>query len=313
MDDKAHLFDLNDQTPFIQLFTFVLIVIIAGTLIFYLFVFAGSLIFGVDMSVMLSIPSSETGPKGESILKYIQASQQIAMFIIPAIVTALLLRKGKESFMKINKIPASASVLMVILLALFILPVTSFTGMLNSKMNLPVWLSRVEEWMRTKENTASGLTGLLMKSSGIEGLMINILILAIIPAVAEEMIFRGILQQILCKIFRSGHIGIWITAILFSAVHLQFFGFLPRLLLGLSFGYLFFWSGNLWLPVIAHFLNNAIPVVMSYFLGWNELGTKVSEFTGEQILLPSVSAIIIIMIFYHFWAEYKRNMLRTTR
>ena len=223
MADKARLIDLNDQPPVIQLIVSVLIVILAGTLLFYLFVFAGSLIFGTDISKMLSFTSEGFGFREESVLKYLQVSQQIALFIIPAIIIAELLRRGKESFLKTDRFPKSIPVIMVILLALLIIPVASYTGMLNSKMDFPDWLSGVEVWMRTKEDIASDLTGLLIKSTDIGDLMINILIIAAIPSIAEEMIFRGVLQEILCRIFRSGPAGIWITAILFSAVHLQFF------------------------------------------------------------------------------------------
>ena len=312
MDDKAPLFDLKDQPPVIQLFASVLVVILAGTLLFHLFVFSGSLIFGTDMSEMLSIPSANASLKEVSILKFIQVSQQITLFFIPAFVISILLRKRKESFLRIKKLPGTIPVFMVIILALLIIPVTSYIGILNSKMDLPGWLSGVEEWIRTKEDNATAMMGLLIKSPGIGVLIINIFILAVIPSIAEEMLFRGVLQQILCRIFRSGHAGIWIAAIIFSTIHFQFFGFLPRLMLGLTFGYLYFWSGNLWLPVIAHFINNAIPVVISYFVDWEELGAKASGLAGKQILLPLVPALLSVVFYYYFWHEYKKNLLGET-
>jgi membrane protease YdiL (CAAX protease family) len=143
-------------------------------------------------------------------------------------------------------------------------------------------------------------------------LFVTIFVLAVIPAISEEMIFRGVLQQIVCRIFRSGHAGIWITAIFFSAIHLQFFGFIPRLILGLSFGYLFFWSRNLWLPVIAHFINNSVPVLMSYYVGWKELGDKASGLTEKQVFLPLFAVLISIGVFYYFWSEYRKNCVGYT-
>jgi membrane protease YdiL (CAAX protease family) len=310
MAEKVRLFDLSNQQPVIQLIAAVSIVILAGTLLFYLFLFTGSLIFGTDVSEMLSITSEGVVLREESILKYLQASQQIALFVIPAIIIAALLRREKESFLKTDRLPDSIPIIMVILLALLIIPVASYTGILNSKMDLPEWLSGVEIWMRAKENIASDLTGMLIKSTGIGDLMINILIMAAIPSIAEEMIFRGVLQQILCRMFKSGHIGIWITAILFSAVHLQFFGFVPRLILGLGFGYLFFWSGNLWLPIIAHFINNAIPVVIAHFIEWKDLSEKASGLVEKQILLPLIPAISVVGIFYYFWSVQKKNFVK---
>jgi membrane protease YdiL (CAAX protease family) len=308
MNDKPRLFDLNNQPPVIQLFASVLIMIPMGMLLFYFFVLAGSLIFRTDVPGMLSIPAADAGLREESILKYIQASQQIGLFFIPAVVIALLLRKGNESFVRTDKVPGSVPVLMVILLAFLIVPITGFTGILNSKMNLPDWLSGVEGWIRTKEDTASELTGLLIKSSGTGELIINIFIFALIPSIAEEMIFRGILQQLLCRLLRSDHIGIWITALLFSAIHFQFFGFLPRLILGLSFGYLFFWSGNLWLPVIAHFINNCIPVLMSHFVGWSEFTDKASDLVESQIMILMAAAILCFGVFFYFWSEHRKGL-----
>jgi membrane protease YdiL (CAAX protease family) len=262
------------------------------------------------MSEILSIHPGANSDEG-FILKYLQVSQQVALFIIPAIVIAMLLRQGNKSFLKTDRFPGSIPLFMVIMLAILILPVTIYTGMLNSRMTLPGWLSGVENWMRTKENTASDLTGLLIKSRGIGDLMINISILAVIPSVAEELIFRGILQQILCRIFKSGHIAICITAIFFSAVHLQFYGFLPRLILGLSFGYLFFWSGNLWIAVVAHFINNAIPVMMSYFIRWNDLSDKASDMVEKKVLIPLVPALLSIGILYYFWSEYRNKLVES--
>jgi hypothetical protein len=273
-------------------------------------VFAGSLVLGKDMSEILSIQPGANSDEG-FILKYLQVSQQVALFIIPAIVIAMLLRQGNKSFLKTDRFPGSIPLFMVIMLAILILPVTIYTGMLNSRMTLPGWLSGVENWMRTKENTASDLTGLLIKSRGIGDLMINISILAVIPSVAEELIFRGILQQILCRIFKSGHIAICITAIFFSAVHLQFYGFLPRLILGLSFGYLFFWSGNLWIAVVAHFINNAIPVMMSHFIKWNDLSDKASDMVEKKVLIPLVPALLSIGILYYFWSEYRNKLVES--
>jgi membrane protease YdiL (CAAX protease family) len=310
MNDRSRLFDLNVYPPVIQLFISASIVIIGGTLLFYLFVFAGSLVLGKDMSEILSIQPGANSDEG-FILKYLQVSQQVALFIIPAIVIAMLLRQGNKSFLKTDRFPGSIPLFMVIMLAILILPVTTYTGMLNSRMTLPGWLSGVENWMRTKENTASDLTGLLIKSRGIGDLMINISILAVIPSVAEELIFRGILQQILCRIFKSGHIAICITAIFFSAVHLQFYGFLPRLILGLSFGYLFFWSGNLWIAVVAHFINNAIPVMMSYFIRWNDLSDKASDMVEKKVLIPLVPALLSIGILYYFWSEYRNKLVES--
>jgi membrane protease YdiL (CAAX protease family) len=311
MDVNTKWYKLDDQKPGIQLITSLLIITLWGTLFFNLFAFIGSLIFKTSISAMLVIPPSNADSWQTAVLKYVQVSQQTALFIIPGILISLLLSTKGESFYKINRTPEAFNLLMVIMLALMLIPLTMYTGMLNSRMNFPDWLSGLEKWMRIKEDVASGLTVLLLKSSDIPELLLSIFILAVVPAIAEEMIFRGVLQQLLCKIFRSDNWGIWIAAILFSAFHLQFFGFLPRLILGLCFGYLFFWSGNLWLPVLAHFVNNFVPVVMSYFLGWSDLNEKTVEFTNKQMTIPLISLLFSSIILYYFWGEYRNNLVKS--
>jgi membrane protease YdiL (CAAX protease family) len=307
MADKASSFNLNNQAPVIQLLTSVIIVLLSGTLIFYMFVFAGSLIFKADLTEMLAVPSSDISLKAESILRYIQVCQQISMFIIPSLVVAWLMKTAGSSFLNTGKLPGSLSVLLVILIAFLLIPVTTYSGIINSKMNLPEWLSGIEEWMRTKEEYAARLTGLLIYSSGFWDMIITVFVIAVVPSLAEELFFRGVLQQISCRIFRSVHLGIWITAIFFSAIHLQFFGFIPRLILGLTYGYLFYWSKNLWIPVLAHFINNLVPVVLSYFNGWKDLSDQASGSAEKQVFLPLFSSILIVSGLYYFWAEHRKN------
>jgi membrane protease YdiL (CAAX protease family) len=130
-------------------------------------------------------------------------------------------------------------------------------------------------------------------------MILNLFIIAILPAVGEEFFFRGVLQKILIKLFKSGHVGIWVTAFIFSAIHFQFFGFVPRFILGLIFGYLFFWSGTLWLPVISHFINNAVPVIMAYIQGMEKFNAPTDTPSWKLALaLPLPVAIGLVILFY---------------
>jgi hypothetical protein len=312
MDEKARSFDLSNQSAGLQLFTLFVVVNLGGVLLFFLFLFSGSLIFGTSVSDLLNIPTADPDLKEASILRYLQVSQQVTMFIIPALILSRWFRRSGESYLKTNKLPGSVQTILVIVLALSIIPITSYTGMLNSKMVLPEWLSGVAEWMQEKEEMAGTVTGLLLNSPGKGGMFLNIFIMALVPSVAEELLFRGVLQQILCKLFKSFHFGIWITAILFSAIHLQFYGFLPRFILGLSFGYLFFWGRNLWLPILAHFVNNVFLVVLSFIYGWSELNEK-RNYASEDIMTPIIAVLFCGLIFLYFRNEYRSSLLRSDR
>jgi uncharacterized protein len=151
--------------------------------------------------------------------------------------------------------------LLVVFAIMFISnPVIEFLSNLNQKMVLPPWL----KWMRESEDSAEKLMGVMLDMKTIWSLFFNVLFIGLLTAVVEEIMFRGVLQTIFTRWTKSAHAAVWITAILFSAFHMEFFGFLPRLLLGVLFGYFVVWSGSIWPAVWGHFLNNATAVVATY-------------------------------------------------
>jgi membrane protease YdiL (CAAX protease family) len=198
------------------------------------------------------------------------------------------------------KIPKAKEIFLVVILAFCLFPITGFTGRINSAMHLPDWLSGVEQWMIRQEDKSDNLIELLIAAKTLPVLILNLFLIAVLPAVGEELIFRGVFQKIFYNLFSSGHLAIWFSAILFSTLHFQFFGFLPRLILGLVFGYLFFWSGSLWMPVISHFVNNAFPVLLSYIQENGHL-TSQSEFPlWQQAVTMLLSVAITLVILFYF-------------
>jgi membrane protease YdiL (CAAX protease family) len=204
------------------------------------------------------------------------------------------------------KMPRINEIVLIIVLGFCIFPITSFTGQLNSGMNLPDWLSGVEEWMTEKEDNANRLIDMCMTSNTFWGMIMNVLVIAVIPAIGEELIFRGVIQKVLSNLFKSGHLAIWITAFVFSAIHLQFYGFVPRFILGLIFGYLFFWSGTLWLPVISHFVNNAVPTIGAYIQGLGSFNIPLDIPLWKQAIGLPLPIIISIMILLYFRNKSKK-------
>jgi membrane protease YdiL (CAAX protease family) len=298
MVDNASFLRLDDQPPVIRLLLSFLFTVVTGTILFWLLIYCGSLIFSTEISSMIKIPEPGAVEKQITILRYVQASQQVGLFLIPSLFLAMLLRKGRVSFLMMNHPPEILTFFLIVILVIIIIPVISFTGVINSEMDLPNWLSGIEGLMREKEDRASDIMGFLIESHRIPGMTLNLLILAVIPAFAEELLFRGVFQQLFINYFRSYQAGIWVTAILFSTVHFQFYGFLPRLILGLLFGYLFFWTGNLWSAIIPHFLNNAIPVVMTFLSDQNQGMVRRS---GEERVFPFIPIILSALILWYLW------------
>jgi len=142
-------------------------------------------------------------------------------------------------------------------------------------------------------------------------LIYNLLLMALLPALSEETLFRGTLQQMMYKGTSSistsnnspntkQHVAVWVSAILFSAIHFQFYGFVPRMLLGVLFGYLLLWSGSLWLPILAHFTNNAMAVILYniYYMQGKNVDEIDALGTGDTLWLGILSIILTALGVY---------------
>ena len=298
MGDKQRLFKLSGESPLYQLFVSLMIIMGVGITLSVMLVLAGMLIFGSDLTV-LEKSGTALSNNNLGFLRYLLIIQDISLLIIPSVIILLMMKPEPAGRLNELKIPQLKEVGLIVILAFCIFPVTSFTGQINSAMHLPQWLSGVEKWMAEKENHADSILNQVLASPTFSIMLLNLFIIAILPAIGEELFFRGVLQKIFSKLFKSGHIAIWFTAFIFSTIHFQFFGFIPRFILGLVFGYLFFWSGTLWLPVISHFVNNAVPVIMTFIQGIEKVNAPIETSLWKQLLtLPLPITIGLLILFY---------------
>lgn len=273
------------------------VVIIAGT----------GLLLNISFEEMISIPQADADPQRVIILKFVQVTQQVAMLLVPSLIIGRLLKSDRDPFLKTDKSYSPGILVSLILLAILVIPVTTYAGQLNSGITLSEKFPGIGSWMRERQIEADQITGLMVKSEGFGSLLVNIFIIAVVPAVSEEFLFRGVLQQLFAKVFRSAHAAIWISAVIFSSVHLQFYGFIPRLLLGVLFGYLFYWSGSIWVPVTAHFANNAL-LTMAAFIDGIKSGVAKAETDGNLILrFPFIPVILSSLVLYYLWHEFRRS------
>lgn len=173
-------------------------------------------------------------------------------------------------------------------------------------MKLPGFLKGIEDWMLRKELEVGNLTKQLLVMNSISVLLVNLLMFVVIPAFGEELIFRGCLQKIFKRLTGNYHIAIWITAIIFSAIHVQFYGFIPRMLLGALFGYLLVWSGSLWLPILAHFMNNAIAVITAYI--YQQKGISLDKLDQPDPVSGSVYLISLVATSALLWFFYNQSL-----
>jgi hypothetical protein len=245
------------------------------------------------------------------VLKYFQLWQSVGLFIVPAFLLAYLFSGSVIKYLKLNKRTSVVSAILATFIVMAFNPFISYVGILNARMELPQWLEGVERWMRQSEDQAGMLTGLFVKADSIGVLFYNIFLIALIPAIGEEFLFRGVVQRTFHEWTKNKHVAIWVSAVLFSALHLQFYGFIPRALLGALFGYMFVWSGNLWLPVIAHFINNAVAVVAYYFHGTGALKAD-PETLGANMDYAWIAAAFSLVAVVALMAYFKTREEKTS-
>jgi len=298
-------FKLYNESPVYQVIVALLIIFGVGLTLTIIFIAVGILISGADVSIF-NKPAAAYSGNDLAFMRYLLIIQNISLFIIPSFLILNLLRTESETRISIFKTPQLKEIGLVIALAICLFPVTSITGEINSAMHLPHWLSGVEKWMVEQEDKADNLIDIFISTTTFPGMILNLIMIAILPAIGEELIFRGVFQKIFIKLFKSGHIAIWFTAILFSTLHFQFFGFVPRLILGVVFGYLFFWSGNLWLPIMSHFVNNAFPVIITYFQDARQLNVSTGISLWKQALGLPVPVTVCLIILFYFRNKSKR-------
>jgi len=202
-------------------------------------------------------------------MKWIQFYTVVGTLLLPPFICGFLWDPHRNPFqwLKLGQGAHWSYFLLAVGIMLFALPGINLLADINSRIPLPDSLIQ-------KEADAAALIEQFLHADNIYTVLINFGLIALLPAFAEELTFRGTLQQILegerSKDGRQGvqvHIAIWAAAIIFSAIHMQFLGFIPRMLMGAMFGYIFVWTGSLWLPMLMHFTNNSMVIIMYYALG----------------------------------------------
>lgn len=259
---------LNRQPVFMQL-TILVFLVFACTFIFTIasMMLVGPL-YGIDGADTLILKATENpdalkGNRNEvNAIKLIQLFSTIGTFLIPALIFGFTKGMGSDYL----KLKTKTSLLMVVLgMATIFLSAPLVNEIYNlNKMANPEWFGSFGKGFLESEKKNALLTGLFLFMPKAQDFMINIFVIALLPAIAEELFFRGVIQQLFKEWFKNIHVAVWSTAMLFSFIHLDFYGFIPRVFLGALLGYLFVWGNSLWVNIGAHFINNASQVVMVY-------------------------------------------------
>ena len=225
-------------------------------------------------------------------------------FLIPYFV----IRNNPSYLMNYKKVKF-LPIIMVIFTTVFFIIINAPVIEWNKSISFPSFMSSFESWALLKEKQLESLTLYLVSFENNFEYLIGIIAIAIIPGFCEEYFFRGVLQKNLKLLLKNAHIAILLSSLLFSAFHLQFYGFFPRFFLGVFFGYLFYWSGSLMYPVIAHALNNFLSLTVFYAASSGLFGEDidVSVNSSPEIPLALIAFSIIIFIFLVVILKEKLN------
>ena len=295
----------SENTPYSKFLLTVGIILISATFFTLISVVTASLVYGVSLTDLNTMMADFSNPRSIPVLKFIQTLSTIGTFIIPSILLAYAFSLQPLEYLSLSKRTLAGSAVLVVLALLAALPLINYLGELNARMSLPSFLSGIENWMKESEARAAELTNYFLDMRSASDVLFNIFMIGLLPAIGEELLFRGIIQRVFSEWLKNRHVAVWISAILFSALHIQFYGFLPRMMLGVLLGYLLVWSGSLWLTILAHFVNNTAAIVFTYLFKEQVIGLDADKI-GTESDYPSV-IISLLITGILLWMIYKKE------
>lgn len=269
---------------------------LAGAILMYVFAIASLMLVHACTFDRAMVYLTQAGG-----VRFLQALQTIFLFVLPVFFMLRIFKQDSRRFLSLRKVSVN-KLLLAVLSILLMMPLMNLIISWNEQMHLPQAWASMEAWMRRQEMAATQLTELMMSDVSWRGLLLNLLVMALMTAFGEECFFRGTLQTMLkSETDKMPHAAIWVTAFIFSAIHLQFYGFFPRLLMGAWLGYLLCWTGSLWVPVVAHAFNNAMVVFSYYALDKQWIPENFGETigTGNTWYLAVVSALSMLILALH--------------
>ena len=258
---------------------------------FLLTTFVGLMVALVVMSVILR------GGNTTVALRIATVAQDMLLFIAPTVITAVLVSGNGGRLLCIDRMPSPVITVWALIIYICGIPMMNALVAWNESIVLPSALAPLEQWMRITEEAAQEQVKILLGGTSWGDLIVSILIVGVLAGVSEELFFRGTMQRLISSGRVGPHTAIWVTALLFSIFHMQFYGFFPRMLLGAFFGYLLYWSGSVWLSSIIHALNNTLVVYTSWQMRRMPGGDSVDiDKIGADSVGMIVASIVLVAI-----------------
>jgi len=257
------------------------------------------ILFGIPMTEAFDI-SNISSPEQLAALKYAQIIGALGTFIISSLFLSRLYTNRFLGFFTARATVDARAMIMVLIFMIASLPFINWLAEINLSFELP--FDKLEVKMRRLHDQTEKITMTLVEADHLGALIVNLLMIAIIPAVGEELLFRGLIQKHFQAWFKNAHLAVFTTAVFFSLAHFQLYSFLPRLYLGLLLGYMFYFSKSLWYPIVAHFVNNGMAVLYYFFSKSPDEQTALDEIgTDNMMPVAALFSFVIITGIFFLW------------
>ncbi|MCH6235279.1 CPBP family intramembrane glutamic endopeptidase [Cognataquiflexum rubidum] len=265
-------------------------------------------LFGIPLDEMTALFTAESShPNGRMAFLFVQGLGGGLGFYVAALLIAKVIDKAdfgwQQQMSRFKFIGLALTVAIMVGSVLF----NSLLIDWNAKIVLPEFLNELEQMMRSKEDELMALTKYLTDFENVGEFLMGILVIGVLAGIGEEVLFRGVLQPKLHLFTGNAHIAIWLSAFIFSAIHFQFYGFFPRMMLGAVFGYLYLYSGSLVYPIIGHILNNTFTVILVYLNKLGKIDFNIDE--TDQVSIPiALVGLLILLVGFRVFKEKTQNI-----
>jgi membrane protease YdiL (CAAX protease family) len=272
-----------------------------------IFLFFFLSMFGLLMGSLLSYVLFQK-QEGVQALRWAQFIISISSFGLPAFISAFIFQGSMHSFLRVDKYPSFIFIFLAISAMILFQPLINLISSWNQQLQFPAFLSGLYKTLQAMETAANDLTQQFLAEQKAKDLFINIFFLALIPAITEELFFRGTLLRVLEEKM-SVNWSIWIVAVIFSTYHMQFFGFVPRVLLGALLGYIVVWSHSLYLGMLAHFINNAGLILFSYLWANHRISFEIESLgvSCNQWWITISTFFVASLLTFFMYKEFKKR------
>ena len=297
----------SESTSALIVFGFLLVGFFVGQLVASIVAIGLAIVNGADLAGMLENPNT--------IYEHMSLTEALASqmlytlfftFLTPWFYLKVIANK-KLGDLSTEKGITPIPLILATLATFTFMIVNSYFIEWNENIKFPEFMAGFEEWARNMEDQLAEATKQFTTFNHVGEYLFGMLVISVLPGIGEEIMFRGVLQNSLHRWTKNPHVAIWVAAFIFGAIHMQFYGLIPRMMLGAVFGYLYVWSGNIWYPIIAHAINNGIGVTMAYAAQFSESDINLDDTESIPVIGQIAAAIAFVAIMVVFRNQYLRS------